>query len=138
MRISDVIGLFAALIGSTAVLLAAWEYIHSKRPAKRELLGALLTIMIILACILGLAVAISQAPIRINGQQTIPVPGFPPADTPVPASTPRSPPLSSPTSVATSTPLPTATSSPSPTSTPTALPSPSPTSLPSPTTNPTP
>src|SRR5438874_329112 len=69
MRISDVIGLFAALIGSTAVLLAAWEYIHSKRPAKRELLGALLTIMIILACILGLAVAISQATIRINGHQ---------------------------------------------------------------------
>lgn len=131
MPISTVIGVLAALIGSTATLLAAWGYIHSKRPAKRELLGALLVIVAIMAGLVGLAVLISRiTTISVNGQQTIPVPGFPPPANPVPGSTPTS----------TLTPTASPTSSPSPTATPilTPTPAPSPSAIPSPTPKPSP
>jgi hypothetical protein len=36
MRIQDVVGLFAALIGSTATLLTAWSYLRSHRPPKES------------------------------------------------------------------------------------------------------
>jgi hypothetical protein len=133
MPISTVIGVLAALIGTTATLLAAWGYIHSKRPAKREILGALLAIIVIMTSLVGLAVLISRlTTISVNGQQTIPVPGFPPPTNPVPASTS--------TSTRTPTPTPTPTSSPSPTATPilTPTPAPSPSAIPSPTRKPSP
>jgi hypothetical protein len=131
MPISTVIGVLAALIGSTATLLAAWGYIHSKRPAKREVLGALLVIVAIMAGLVGLAVLISRiTTISVNGQQTIPVPGFPPPANPAPGSTPTS----------TLTPTASPTSSPSPTATPilTPTPAPSPSAIPSPTPRPSP
>ena len=119
MRISDVVGLFAALIGSTATLLAAWAYIRTKRPPKGEMFRATLAIVIIMACILGLAVLISRASkITINGQDTLPVPGLP-----APGGT---------------TPAPVPTSTPTPTPSPTLVPSPSPTLVPSPSPSPSP
>lgn len=133
MPISTVIGLLAALIGSTATLLGAWVYIRSQRPSKRELFHATITVTIIMAIILGLAVLISRATtISINGQQTLPlppvsVPGFPNSGKPTPS------PMLTPTPSPTQTP----TLSPSPTQTPTPPPSPSPTSPPAPTPNPT-
>jgi cytoskeletal protein RodZ len=130
MPISTVIGMLAAIIGTTATLLAAWGYIHSKRPAKREVLGALLVIILIMTGLLSVAVMISRlTTISVNGQQTIPVPGFPPPGKPVPASTSTS------TRTPTPTLTPTPTSSPSPTATPilTPTPVPSPSAIPSPT-----
>jgi cytoskeletal protein RodZ len=136
MPISTVIGVLAALIGSTATLLAAWVYIRSKRPEKRELLRGLLAIIVIMAFILGLAVLISRVTrISINGQETIPVPGLPaPASPPMPASTatlmptPTStktpPPTLAPTPTSGLTPTPTAGGTPTPPPTPTSAPTP--------------
>jgi hypothetical protein len=145
MPISTVIGMLAALIGSTATLLAAWGYVHSKRPKKREVLGAVLAISVIVTALVGLAVLISQfTTISVNGQQTIPVPGFPPPASPVPASTstPVLAPTLTPTSALTPTPTSTFTASPtsppSPTVAPTPTPAPSPSSVPSPAPKPTP
>lgn len=108
MRINDVIGLFAALVGSTTTLLGAWAYIRSKHPTKKEVLRASLAVTVIMITILGFAVAISHATtIKVNGQETIPVPAFlvpglPASGTttpaPIPASTPTLSPISSPTS----------------------------------------
>jgi hypothetical protein len=149
MPISTVIGLLAALIGSTATLLGAWAYIRSQHPPKGELFRATLAITIIMAIILGLAMLISNATtISINGQQTlplppVPVPGFstPGRLTPSPTSVPKSAPSPSPTSVPTSTPSPspelTPTPAPSPSPELTPSPVPSPTSAPSPAPNPT-
>jgi len=133
MRINDVVGLLAALIGSTATLLAAWAYIRSKRPPKGEMFGAALAIVIIMASILGLAVLISRASkITINGQDTLPVPGIPASGGTTPAP--------GPTSTPTPTPSPTLIPSPSPTVVPSPSPSPaaSPSPVPSPASSPKP
>src|SRR6266542_5719972 len=112
MRISDVVGLFAALIGSTTTLLGAWAYIRSKHPPKGEMLRAALAITLIMMGILGFAAFISRATaININGHDTLPVPALsaPGKVTPVlaPTSTPTLEPTSTPTPVSTSTPVPT-------------------------------
>ena len=118
MRISDVIGLLAALIGSTATVFVAWGYIRAQRPSKRELFRITLTITIIMVCILSFALLISRAStIRINGQENIPFGPVAPGRT---------------------TPSPTVTPSPSPSPSPTVTPSPSSTSTPSPTPLPSP
>ena len=110
MTINNVVGLFAALIGTTATLLGAWAYIRSQHPPKKEMLRAALAIAVIMICILGCAVAISHATtIKVNGQETVPVPSFlRPASgtkTPIPVST--------------KTPIPASTKTPIPASTPT-------------------
>jgi hypothetical protein len=131
MTISSVIGLLAALIGSTATLLAAWTYIRSQHPPKGELFRATLAI-IIMSAIFGIAVGISRATIKINGQETIPVPGLPAPTQAVPASTPTS------TLTPTATPTPTPSPQPSPVSTPTLTPTPAVTPTPTTTAVPTP
>ena len=124
MRISDVVGLFAALIGSTTTLLGAWAYIRSKHPPKGEMLRAALAITLIMMGILGFAAFISRATaININGHDTLPVPALsaPGKVTPVlaPTSTPTLAPTSTPVSTSTpepaSTPTPVSTSTPVPT-----------------------
>ncbi|MFL5591046.1 MAG: hypothetical protein ACJ8DI_25810 [Ktedonobacteraceae bacterium] len=133
MRISDVIGLLAALLGSTATVFVAWGYIRAQRPSKRELFRVILTVTVIMVCILSFAVLISRAStIKINNQENIPLgPLVPSGTTPAPGLTP-SPSLS---------PSPTVTPSPSstPTSSPSSTPTPSPTltPLPSPAATPT-
>jgi hypothetical protein len=125
MSINNVVGLFAALIGTTATLLGAWAYIRSQHPPKKEMLRAALAIAVIMICILGCAVAISHATtITVNGQDTLPVPRFfglstPGTSTPTLLPTPTL--TSSPTSTPTLTPTPTLTSTPilAPASTPT-------------------
>lgn len=78
MSINNVIGVFAALIGTTATLLGAWAYIRSQHTPKKDMLRAALAIAVIMICILGCAVAISHATtgVQVNGQKTIPVPSF--------------------------------------------------------------
>ncbi len=126
MRISDVIGLLAALLGSTATVFVAWGYIRAQHPSKRELFRITLTVTIIMVCILSFAVVISRAStIKINGQESIPVgPLLPGGTTPAPGLTP------SPSPSPTVTPSPSSTPSPSPSSTSTL--SPTLTPLPSP------
>ena len=125
MRISDVIGLLAALIGSTATVFVAWGYIRAQRPSKRELFRITLTITIIMVCILSFALLISRAStIRINGQENIPFgPVAPGRTTPSPGLTPSPSPSPSPTvspsPSSTSTPSQTLTPLPSPAATPT-------------------
>ncbi len=138
MRISDVIGLLGALIGSTATLVAAWAYIRSKNPPKGELLRAAFAITVILASILALAVIVSRATtIKINGQDTLPVPPLsvpvfpaPGGTTPTRAPTPTLAPIPSPSpTLAPSpspSPSPSSTLAPSPSSSPTLAPSPTP------------
>src|SRR6266536_2740536 len=129
MRISDVVGLFAALIGSTTTLLGAWAYIRSKHPPKGEMLRAALAITLIMMAIVGSAAFISRATaININGHDTLPVPDLsaPGKVTPAPAST--STPTLAPTSTSTSTPA----STPTPISTPTPVPASTPVSTPTP------
>src|SRR6266568_1778659 len=126
MTISAVIGLLAALIGSTATLLAAWAYIRSQHPPKGELLRTVLIIVIIMVSILGLSLLISRAThISINGLEGSPVPG---GSTSIPGSTPGLTPTPTPTSGVTPTPTsgvtPTPTSGATPTSAPTATPHP--------------
>jgi hypothetical protein len=134
MPISTVIGMLAALIGTTATLLAAWGYLHSKRPAKREVLGALLAIIVIMTSLVGLAVLISRlTTISVNGQQTIPVPGLPPPANSAPASTSTVPPTPTPTAALTPTASPTSFPSPTAPSVVTPTPAPSPSVIPSPT-----
>ncbi len=124
MRISDVIGLFAALIGSTATVFVAWGYIRAQHPSRRELFRITLTVTIIMVCILSFAVVISRAStIKINGQESIPVgPLLPGGTTPAPGLTPSPSPSPSPTVTPSPSPSPSSTSTPSPTLTP--LPSP--------------
>src|SRR5437762_8655520 len=75
MRISDVIGLLSAFIGSTATLFGAWAYIRSQHPSKGELLRAALVIIVMMAAVAGLAMGISRATtITVNGRDSIPVP----------------------------------------------------------------
>ncbi|GAC1404756.1 MAG: hypothetical protein NVSMB49_23530 [Ktedonobacteraceae bacterium] len=133
MRISDVIGLFAALIGSTATLLTAWAYIRSHRPPKGELFRAILAITVIMVGILSLAVFVSRSTIQVNGQNTISVPapavpGFiaPRGTTPTlaPTSISTTPPTLSPSPMVTPSLSPTL--EPSPSSTSTLAPSPTP------------
>ncbi len=132
MTISAVIGLLAALIGSTATLLAAWAYIRSQHPPKGELLRTVLIIVIIMVSILGLSLLISRATrISINGLEGSPVPGGStaiPGSTSIPGSTPGLTPTPTPTSGVTPTPTsgvtPTPTSGATPTSAPTATPHP--------------
>jgi hypothetical protein len=125
MTINNVVGLFAALIGSTATLLGAWAYIRSQHPPRGKMIRAALAITVIMIGILGTAVIISRATtITVNGQKTIPVPYFlAPATTPTPSSTS----LPTPTIVPSPTQqLPTPTIVPSPTQqlpTPTIVPS---------------
>ena len=128
MRISDVIGLLAALLGSTATVFVAWGYIRAQRPSKRELFRVTLTVTVIMVCILSFAVLISRAStIKINNQENIPLgPLVPGGTTPAPGLTPSPSPSPSPT--VTPSPSSTPTSSPSSTSTP----SPTLTPLPSP------
>ena len=130
MSISSAIGLLAALIGSTATLLAAWAYLRSQHPPKQELFRVAVTITIIMVCILGLAVLISRASIKVNGQENLPLPLVPAPGSPAPGSPTPGSPTPSPTST------PTLTPSPSPTLTPSPLPSPSPILTPSPTAKP--
>lgn len=124
MSINNVVGLFAALIGTTATLLGAWAYIRSQHTPKKEMLRAALAITVIMICILGCAVAISHATtITVNGHDTIPIPRFfglstPGTSTPTLTSTPTS----SPTSTPTLTPTPTLTSTPILTPAPTPIP----------------
>jgi len=69
MRISDVIGLLSAFIGSTATLFGAWAYIRSQHPSKGELLRAALVIIVMMAAVAGLAMGISRATtITVNGR----------------------------------------------------------------------
>ncbi len=116
MRINDVIGLLAALIGSTATLLGVWAYIRSQHPPRGKMVRVALAIMVIMVCILGTAVIISRATtIKVNGQNTLPMP-FYQTPTPVPSTTPTLVPtsLSSPTPAPSPTQLPVATPVPSP------------------------
>jgi hypothetical protein len=127
MRINDVIGLFAALIGTTATLLGAWAYIRSKHPTKKDMLRAALAITVIMISILGFAVAISLATtIKVNGQETLPLPAFlvPASSTTTPASTPTFSPTRSSASTPTLSPTRSLASTPilSPASTPTLSP----------------
>ena len=154
MPIGSVVSLLAGLIGSIGTLLAAWAYIHSQHPSKRELFRAALVISIFTASILGLAVLISRATsISINAQQTlprsptptptlpsVPAPGFlvPGEPTPSPKVTPSSSPKLTPTPSSTLTPTPSSTLTPSSTSAPTPFPSPALTPSPSPTSVPFP
>jgi hypothetical protein len=126
MTINNVVGLFAALIGSTATLLGAWAYIRSQHPPRGKMIRAALAITVIMIGILGAAVIISRATsITVNGQKTIPVPYFlAPVTTPTP--TPNSTSLPTPTVVPSST-----QQIPSPTSVPSSTQQiPSPTSIP--------
>ncbi len=113
MTISSAVGLLAALIGSTATLLGAWDYFRSQHPPKRELFRVALVIIVIMVCILGVAVFIARATaIKINGTETLPVPTVPanpgnsnpgqPAGQPVAPSTVTPSPV--PTSISTPTP----------------------------------
>ncbi len=133
MRISDVIGLLAALFGSTATVFVAWGYIRAQRPSKRELFRVTLTVTVIMVCILSFAVLISRASsIKINGQENIPLgPLVPSGTTPAPGLTPSPSPSPSPTV----TPSPSSTPSPSPSST--STPSPTLTPMPPPAATPT-
>ena len=126
MPISQVIGLFAGLIGTTATLVGAWAYIRAHRPPKKELLHASLVITLIMIGILGCAIVISNATsIKINGHTTVPVPNFlapasPTSGTTTPTSS--STPTMSPTSGSKESPTPppqsTPASTPPPVSTP--------------------
>ena len=154
MPLGSVISLLAGLIGSIGTLLAAWVYIHSQHPSKRELFRAALVISIFTASILGLAVLISRTTtISINGQQTlprsptpapsrpsVPAPGFlaPGEPTPSPKLTPSPSPKLTPSPSSTLTPSPSPVLTPSPSPAPTPFPSPAPTPSPSPTSMPFP
>lgn len=145
MAIKDIVSLCAALIGSTATVLAAWSYIRTNHPPRGELLRALLIITITIACILGFAVFISRATtITVNGQDTIPVhvPGFSAPHQIAPTHTPTPTPSPSPTVSPSPSPSVTPSLSPtvSPSSSPSTVPSPtaSPSSSPSVTPSPTP
>jgi hypothetical protein len=122
MPISQVIGLFAGLVGTTATLLGAWAYIRSHRPPKKELLHASLIITLIMVGILGCAVVISNATsIKINGHTTVPVPNFlAPASSTSGTTTPTSSstPTISPTSGSKDAPTPPPSSTQPPASTP--------------------
>ena len=134
LTISNVIGLLAALIGSTATLLTAWTYIRSHRPPKGELFRAILSIAIIMVGILAIAVFISRSTITVNGQNTVPVPSLPAPGFGVPATTtPTATPTLSPTPTLTPSPSPSPTLTPSPTVAPSPTIAPSPTLAPSPT-----
>ena len=128
MPISQVIGLFAGLIGTTATLVGAWAYIRSHRPPKKELLHASLVITLIMIGILGCAIVISNATsIKINGHTTVPVPSFlapasPTSGTTTPTSS--STPTMSPTSGSKEPPTPSSESTPPPQSTPASTPPP--------------
>ena len=119
MTINNVVGLFAALIGSTATLLGAWAYIRSQHPPRGKMIRAALAITVIMIGILGTAVIISRATtITVNGKDTLPIPAFL-----APAPTSTSTPTLTPNSIS----LPTPKAVPSPTQqlpTPTAVPSP--------------
>ncbi len=128
LTISSALGLLAALIGTTATLLAAWGYLRKQRPSKKELSRVTLTIIIIMVAILGMAVFISRATISVNGQQTIPVPPISGPDFPTPVGiTPTS--IPTPTSTPTPATSPTSSSSPTPFLSPTVPPSPTTSSL---------
>lgn len=137
MRISDVVGLFAALIGSTTTLLGAWAYIRSKHPPKGEMLRAALAITLIMMGILGFAAFISRATaININGHDTLPVPALSAPGKVTPVLAPTSTPTLAPTS--TSTPTPVSTSEPASTPTPVSTSTPEPASTPVSTSTPAP
>ncbi|GAC1389808.1 MAG: hypothetical protein NVS4B11_11900 [Ktedonobacteraceae bacterium] len=137
MSISSVIGLLAALIGSTATLLTAWAYIRSQHPPKGEVFRAVLAITVIMIGILGFAVFVSRATITINGQNTISAPSFPAPGfvAPTRGTTPTPTPTSLSTSTPTLAPSPTLSASPSPSPAGDPSPSSTPTLAPSPTSN---
>jgi hypothetical protein len=137
MHVQDVVGLCAALIGSTATLVTAWSYLRTHRPPKGELLRVLVVITVVMASILGIAVFISrQTTITVNGQSILPLHGLPaplkvtPIPSLLPSVTPS--PLPSPS------PSPSVTPSPSPSPSPSVTPSPSPSPSPSVTPSPSP
>ena len=123
LTMSSALGLLAALIGTTATLLAAWGYLRNQHPTKKELFRVTLTIIIIMVAIFSMAVLISRATISVNGQQTIPAPPISGPDFPTPlVITPTSTPT--PTLTPTPAPSPTPSSSPTPSLSPTVSPSP--------------
>ena len=140
MTISSAVGLLAALIGSTATLLGAWAYFRSQHPPKRELFRVALTIIVIMACILGVAVFIARATaITINGKQTLPLPTVPASGNPNPTQ-PAGQPAGQPpvSSTVTPSPVPTSISTQTPSPSPTQAPSSSPSPASSPASKPTP
>ena len=132
MRISDVIGLLAAVIGTTATLFSAWGTFRSKHSGKKEISRAVLIVTIIIALIFGFAVLVSRATtIKINGTDTIPVgPVVPGGTTPAPGLTPSPTVTPSPSATPSSSPIvtPSPSATPSPETPPTPLPSPAATS----------
>jgi hypothetical protein len=121
MTISTAVGLLSALLGSVAILLAAWGYLRAHRPPKGELLRMGVAVTVIMVSVLGLAIFISNfTAIQINGQKNVPLPpAFAPRySTPSSTVTPSSSPTAKPTKISSSAPTsqPTQPSSPAPTS----------------------
>ncbi len=100
MRLNDIIGLFAALIGTTTTLLGAWSYVRNHN-TKKEMIRGATAVVAIMVVILGSAWLISEATtIKVNGQEKVPIPGFlAPKDgttTPTPASNSNQSPTATP------------------------------------------
>jgi hypothetical protein len=126
VNFSNAIGLLAAIIGLTATSHGALKYLSSSERSKKERLGAVALVVVIMAVVIGVSAGVSYATASTPvGQQRIPVPFVPTAaptanpaypqidPTASPAVTPT--PQLSPTSAATATP----TAAPEPTVTPT-------------------
>src|SRR6266700_5781588 len=123
MTISTAVGLLSALLGSAAILLAAWSYLRTHRPQKGELLRMGVAVTVIMVSILGLAIFISNfTAIQINGQKNVPPIFAPYNSTPVSTSTPSSLPAAKPTQTSSPASEPTQTSSPVPAPTQTSSP----------------
>ncbi len=123
VNFSNAIGLLAAIIGLTATTHGALKYLSSSERSKKERLGAVAVVVVIMAVVIGVSAGVSYATAATPvGQQRIPVPFVP---TEAPTSNPASPqtdPTASPASTA--TPQFSPTSAAMPTSTSTAAPEP--------------
>ncbi len=134
MNISDAIGLLTAIIGVTTTIHGGWKYLSSSERSKKERMGAVAVVVVIMGMVAGGAVGISHATASTPvGQKTIPVPFVPTAAPTAPPANPAypqtgltAPPASTPTPQLSPTSAPTTTSTPTaapePTGTPTSMP----------------
>src|SRR6266516_5431817 len=104
MNISDAIGLLTAIIGVTTTIHGGWKYLSSSERSKKERLGAVAVVVVIMTMVAGVATGISHATASTPvGQKTIPVPFVPtaaptaPANPATPQTGPTAPPASTPT-----------------------------------------
>jgi len=124
VNFSNAIGLLAAIIGLTATIHGSLKYLSSSERSKKERLGAVAVVVVIMGVVIGVSAGVSYATASTPvGQQRIPVPFVPTAVPTAPTANPASP-QTDPTASPASTPTPTPQLSPTSASTPTAAPEP--------------